>query len=127
MMLVNSCCISSSENQYFSDKRNEAVNNIIIHLKENFPVNLNLDEITKKSLFSKNYFCRIFKEYTGKTVFEYLNELRINQACKLIRSTDRTLTEISLSVGFTDYKIFADCFKRYTGKKPSEYKKISNS
>lgn len=116
-------CISVSENQYYTDKRKETVNNIITHLKENYPDCLNLDEITKKSLFSKNYFCRVFKQYTGKTVFEYLNLLRINEACNLLRISDRKLTDISLSVGFTDYKFFVYCFKRYTGKKPSEYRK----
>lgn len=114
--------LDESENAGIHEKNNEAVSDVIAYLHEHYRDHITLDIITENISYSKSHLCKIFKNMTGKTIYEYLNELRINEACKLLHYTNRSLTDISISVGFADYKYFSKNFLLFTGKKPSEYR-----
>jgi AraC-like DNA-binding protein/mannose-6-phosphate isomerase-like protein (cupin superfamily) len=116
--------LSSENDNPAVTKHNEAVDTVINYLKNHFRERIGLDDLAREMSYSKNYLCKVFKETTSKTIFEYLAEIRIAEACKLLHDTSRTLYGISVSVGFTDYKGFSDSFIRFTGKKPSKYRKI---
>ncbi len=57
------------------------------------------------------------------TVFEYAQNIRIEEACKLLKTTDKKVIEIAMSVGYKDLKFFNKVFKRYTDTTPREYRK----
>lgn len=73
-----------------------------------------------------DYINRIFKETTGKTIFIYLNELRISQAKLLFNNGSFKVSEVSEKVGFQDPYYFSKVFKKYTGITPSTYIKSIN-
>lgn len=105
-----------------------AYNNVIMesamkYLHENYVGNINLDILARKSFFSKNYFCKVFKNYTGMNVYEFVHKLRIERACKMLKSTDERVVDIALEVGYSDYKSFSTNFKKITGITPHEYRK----
>ena len=77
------------------------------------------------SFFSRNYFCRLFKDATGMTVVEYIQKIRIQHACRLLKETNDTVLSISHQVGYEDIKFFTKLFKRYTGQNPSAFRKLS--
>lgn len=116
-------CLS---NEAMPDKevtgKSPIVSNILNHLKDHYSEKINLDDLVLKSFFCKSYLCRIFKETTGMTMYDYVHILRINEACCLIQNTSLKMTEIAYKVGFTDYKSFNRIFQRITGKKPNEYR-----
>ncbi|WP_041741769.1 helix-turn-helix domain-containing protein [Caldicellulosiruptor kronotskyensis] len=81
-----------------------------------------LSDIAEVCGISPNYFCKIFKEETGKSFVDFLNELRINKAKELLLSTNLKSYEVAEKVGFSDYKYFSMIFKKYTGLSPRKFK-----
>ncbi|THF77095.1 AraC family transcriptional regulator [Cohnella fermenti] len=94
----------------------------IRHLQANYAQTIDIAELARKSFFSKNYFARLFKETTGITVYQYGQQVRIEEACRLIRETDKALGEIALEVGYADYKTFFSAFRKLKGASPQVYR-----
>ncbi len=95
----------------------------IQYLKTNYSVSTKLNDIASKTFLSPTYFCRLFKDYTGMTVSEYTQRLRIEEACNLLKETDYKVIAIAQLVGYKDIKYFNEIFKKLTGMTPSGYKK----
>ena len=72
---------------------------------------------------SRSYMSREFNRYTGKTMREYLTELRIKDALTLLENSSLSVSEISYSVGFNDSNYFSSVFKSNIGISPQEYRK----
>jgi len=84
----------------------------------------NLDEVAKISGFSKFYFHRLFKEYTGETLNQFTMRIRLERAAFfLLFHKDRTITDIALSCGFSSSQHFAATFKKYFHTTPTAYKR----
>lgn len=82
---------------------------------------IGLEDVARFVYLSPVYFSRFFKQHTGKTMTEYLTQLRINRAMELLKSHRYKIYEISLQCGYNSSKYFAKIFKQYTGLTPSEY------
>ena len=97
-------------------------------LQENYKSSeMNVSEIAMRSFLSKSYFSRLFKKTTGQNFSKYLQNLRISEACKLLKTTDKKVIEIIYDVGLKDIKHFNVLFKRITGMTPGEYRKIRDN
>ena len=96
-------------------------------LKENVYTALSIDDICKKTAYSKAYLFRIFKAKTGKTIMAYFIELKIKQAKQLLRENELSVREISEKLAFNTPDYFTKTFKRVTGLTPLAYKKRSTS
>lgn len=117
-------CLSEREShRRDSAGKSPLVTDILSYLKEHFSETFSLSDLALKSFFSRGYLCKVFKEATGMTMSEYVHMLRINEACRLIGSTDMKMTDIACKAGFSDYKAFTAVFRKVTGKKPGEYRK----
>ncbi len=106
--------------EYFSQKT--ALNYAIKHIHENFTQEICLDKIAEMLYMSKYHFCHLFKEEMGKTLKEYVNELRINKAADLLATTDMSMTEIAGLCGFNDPNYYARMFRKMRGISPTEYR-----
>ncbi|QOD60925.1 helix-turn-helix domain-containing protein [Polaribacter haliotis] len=94
----------------------------------NFTEDITLDAIANVASMTKNAFCKYFKKRTNKSYFRFLNELRIENASKLIVSnTDFTLAEIAYNSGFKNISNFNRHFKSIKKMSPSNYKKNYNT
>ncbi|WP_411767286.1 helix-turn-helix domain-containing protein [Winogradskyella sp. A3E31] len=72
---------------------------------------------------TKNSFCRFFKQHTNKTFFDFLIAYRLEHVCQqLLRSKNRSITEISGALGFQSQSNFNRKFKEIKGVTPSEYR-----
>ena len=74
---------------------------------------------------SMNYslFSHLFKQYTGTNFVSYIQELRVNEAKRLLETTDDRVVELCYKVGFQDDKHFLKVFKASTGLSPTEYRR----
>jgi len=99
------------------------INAVIKYLKDNYNTEIKLEEAALNSFLSKSYFSRLFRKVTGNSFTQYLHQLRIEEACKLLESTDIPITDISLKIGFNDVKFFYTIFKRTMQMTPGEYRK----
>jgi AraC-like DNA-binding protein len=67
------------------------------------------------------YLCKIFKAYTGKTPSQYINSVRIENACTEMKQTDKSITQIALENGFNDISYFCKVFKKHKGISAKKY------
>ena len=116
------------EEQTASERRqvklvNDAIKFIAAHYKEN----ISLNHIAEAIKVQPTYLCRSFKECTDKTPVEYINAMRIEEACKLLSQTDKRISSIVDELGFKEPGYFARVFKKYTGSKPSEYRSATTT
>lgn len=82
---------------------------------------INLDDIAQTAGMNTSAFCRYFKEKTGKSTFQYISELRIGYACKLLLTGELSVTQICYECGYNNISNFNRQFKKITSFTPSEY------
>ncbi|MEC5166225.1 AraC-like DNA-binding protein [Flavobacterium sp. PL11] len=102
---------------------NDRLSAVFIYLKENYKQDISLIEIAKIANLTPTSFCRVFKLKAKKSFVEYLNEVRIANACKFLMETDMGISEIAYECGFKTASNFNRIFKKSTATTPKEYKK----
>lgn len=103
--------------------RHKKVHEVAEYLQKYCETGENMDEISRRFFVSKSYLSRIFKEVTGFTVNEYQTMARMKRAKELLAGTELSVTEIAAMTGFGNITYFERVFKRYTDKKPLQYRK----
>lgn len=96
---------------------------ILGHINNHYAEELTLETVSAKYYLSTYYFSRTFREATGFHFVEYLNNVRIKEAKKLLLHSDSTINDIASAVGFHSTTHFGRVFKQITGCSPSAYKK----
>ena len=91
----------------------------IEYIRKNFEKRLTVDEIAENCLINKAYLSRIFKKETNKTLVEFINIIRCNEAKKLINQ-GISIKESAFSCGFDNLSYFSRTYKRHIGYIPSE-------
>lgn len=89
--------------------------------------NLSLPEVAARVNFSPNHFSVVFSEETGSTFKDYLTNLRIDQAKKLLRLSNSKCSEVAYQVGYNDSHYFSMLFRKKTGLTPQQYRNSSKS
>ena len=97
------------------------MNYCIAHYRDN----LSLDLLQKKLHISKYYISHIMNQKLGMGFNDYINSIRISNACRLLSETDDPVSEISAAVGFNTVRTFNRAFVKHIGSSPREYR--SNS
>ena len=103
-------------------KAKKTILRLLTCIEENFNEALTLEKLSTMTGFNKRYICRIFKEFTSKSVTDYINDLKIDLAKHELIYTDNSITKVAYDAGFNDSGYFTKVFKKYTGITPSEYK-----
>jgi len=103
---------------------NNRVKNIHEFLMHNYREEINLEEIAGIIHMAPASACRFFKSSTGLTIFEYLNKIKIDYACKLLLNTDLNIVHISYDCGFNNLSHFNKQFRKFLGKTPSQFRKL---
>lgn len=102
------------------------ISEIISFINANFSEIHSIEQIAENFYISKYYLCHLFKKSLGITVIEYLNRIKIKNACSLLQSTKMDFTKISHNCGFNSSSYFSKVFKDIMGMSPSEYKHSPN-
>ena len=91
------------------------------YLHREYTKQISLENIADVAGMNVSAFCRYFLEKTNKTCFQYINELRITYACKLLLERRLTITQICYEAGDNNISNFNRQFKKITGYTPTEY------
>lgn len=102
------------------------IKDALLFVEKNYAKQITLDEISDVVNMNPSYFCRYFKKFTGKTIMEYINFVRICKAESFLASTKDSVIEISMEVGFSSASYFNRVFKNINGISPTEYRKIKH-
>lgn len=100
------------------------ISEIVTYINLNYMYGIGLDLVAGKFFISTAHLCRAFKRVTGFSFIEYLNNLRIKEAQKLLIETTLSISEIGEKVGYQSSTHFGRVFKSITGSSPREYRKL---
>ncbi len=103
-------------------KEKDRMNKIIQHTMLNFKRNIPLSEIASIANLSKSAFCRYFKNTVKKSYNDFLYDIRVEFAIKLLMETDMGITQICYESGFNNPSAFSQIFKRVKGVSPNKYR-----
>ena len=100
-----------------------SIKKILDYINLNYSQSLTAAELTALSNYSEYYFMKLFKQYTGKTLIAYINDLRIEKAKPMLLHSDSSVTEIALEVGFNNTSYFIKKFQQATGMSPHKFRR----
>lgn len=101
------------------DRMSRVLGHIHAHLMDD----IGRDEVAARASLSAGAFSRFFKTRTGKTLPQYVNELRIGRACSRLAETDDKVSDIALDCGFANLSGFNRQFQRIAGMSPRAYRR----
>jgi len=105
------------------EAENDRINAIYDFSLKNFKRPIQLDEIASVANISPNSFCRYFKSKTRKTFSQFLIEVRVGHACKLLIENKMSIKQLCFESGFNNFTSFHKYFKLITGKSPLNYQR----
>lgn len=104
-------------------KKLEILEHVTKYIDENFREEITLADVSKSANFSMYHFTRFFKDTTGMTFGQYLNNYKVSKAVNMLINTSDSISEISFNSGFNSIKTFNRVFKQVKGCSPSQFKK----
>lgn len=119
--------LSASEYQNnHADTKFSRIDKVFQYVAEQFRGNIDLTMIADLVHMTPSAFCHYFKKYTKKTFTQYVNEVRIGYACKLLMETELNVSEVCYQSGYNSLSRFNKCFKKITRKTPLHYRRQFN-
>lgn len=106
-----------------SNADTERINKVMNYLMDNYTQEIQLDKIADLVNLNRSSFCRYFKNKTHKTCSQFLNEIRIANACKLLITGEMTISQICYEIGYNNISHFNRQFKLINGLTAKEYAK----
>ena len=110
----------STEKYAVSDKN---IRTILNYIEKNYANHLSVEELVKQVPLSRRVLEKKFKEETGESLYQYIQNYRIDQFTRLLITTDYSLFEAALQSGFENYKNVSRIFRKYKALSPAEYRK----
>lgn len=114
--------ISQLLNASTPDESSSVIQKLCKYIDIHFKENISLKELADDIHMNSQYISKLFKEETGINFSDYLTNLRIKEAKKLISSTNQSMKEISIYVGYNDSNYFTRAFKKHESITPKEYR-----
>jgi len=109
----------------YSPIEGKRMTDVLEYTFENYNKEVSLEAVDEVAAMTKNSFCKYFKKVTNKTYFEFLKEIRVEHACKLIRKQmDLRIIDVAYLCGFKNVSNFNKQFKTVTTLSPSAFKKL---
>ncbi|MGW2642941.1 helix-turn-helix domain-containing protein [Streptomyces sp. NPDC001348] len=92
------------------------------YMREHLATHITLEDMAKEALLSRYHFLRQFAAATGKTPVQYLTELRVETACRLLTTSNELISRIGSRCGFPNPENFARVFRKHLGCSPLQYR-----
>ena len=121
--ILTNVILSKASELYNHVKYKNYIDMAASFISEKFSENISVDDIISDIPVSKYHFLRIFKEYSGISLYQYLQSHRINLSKKLLKETDTSVNEIVSLIGYSDVNNYIKAFKKSVGTTPSDYRK----
>jgi AraC-like DNA-binding protein len=106
----------------FDERGNKRMSDVYTYIRENYFKNIPLEKIAKVAKMSPFAFSKYFKKNCGAGFIEYLNRVRTNKACYLLRETEYPVHEIATECGFASISNFNKQFRKTEGVSPRDFR-----
>lgn len=104
-------------------RANTVAQRILSYLTAHYEEKITLAQVAAYASYTESECCRIFKRFTGESIFAYLRELRLEQSVRLLDSTDQSISEIGESCGFRSPSYYIEAFRQQFHCTPFQYRK----
>ena len=108
------------------DYVNKNMLQITEYINADYKSNITLDALENRFNLSKYYLCKLFKKSVGFTFSDFLNQVRVTEAKKLLETTELSVADIAHKTGYSDISYFCRVFKKIMGITALKYRKASN-
>ena len=109
--------------QIFNEKEQQLVSDVIKYIYENYTKELTINDVTEKFNITDTKLNKILMAYSGKRFIEFLNALKIDKACEMLLTTDKSVIDISFELGFNTVKTFNNNFSKLKNMSPTDFRK----
>ena len=106
------------------DADDKDINKALRIVEEEYMEELSVSRMASALGYTEPYFCRIFKQYYGKSFISFLTEYRIKKAASMLETDDISISRVGSLVGYADANYFTKVFKRSMNLSPSEYREL---
>jgi len=103
----------------------KVIEQVIKYMEKEYSKNLTLDGLAQTFYYSPCYLSHIFKKELGTTVTDYLNQIRVEAAKKILLETDKSVARVAAEVGFNSESYFSRVFKKLVGLPPGEFRQAA--
>lgn len=104
-------------------KNNGRIRAALDYIDSHYTEEITVDTVAEAIYVSKFYLCKLFKKNLGQTVIEYVHDVRIMAARKLLEQSDDSISQIAYKVGFNDFNYFSRVYKKKMKETPSDTRK----
>lgn len=101
--------------------RSELIRPAVEYMSSRFSEKITIDELAAACHLSASYFMKVFRQYSGMSAVQYLNEIRIREVCKLLRTSSESVSGAAFACGFSNLSNFNRRFRKQVGVSPREY------
>lgn len=123
---IDNLKISIFENNHMvqeNDEGEQMIVGIVRYMQEHLKEEVSLNVLAEEFHLSAQYISQLFKNEIGVNFLTYLTNIRMEQAKKLLLSTDCAVAEVAERSGYSDYRVFTKAFKKVEGVTPSQYRR----
>lgn len=121
-LIDNREILSSADMRQYTSDNSQRLDDVIKYISINYNNYISLEDVSDIACMTTNSFCRFFKNMTNKSFTEFLNEVRIRNASRLLAQEDTPVSEICYEVGYNSVTNFNRQFKKITGCTPKDYR-----
>lgn len=104
-------------------KTDDRIVKMLEYIAENFEEDLRLEDLAQEFNFNYHYLSSYFSQQMKEGFSDYLNRIRIEKACGLLRENNLSISQVSSAVGYSEHSYFCRVFKKITGKTPSVWRR----
>lgn len=107
------------------DYYSKIVNDVLVYVNEHIAEQINTEEMANKLGSNKEYILKKFKRETGKSLVNYIQEIKIAEAKLMLQYSELSIIEVSEYLSFSNQSYFTQIFKKWTNMTPNEYRSLS--
>ncbi len=114
--------LSSTDMRQYTTEQSYRIDNVIKYISDNHALNIGLNDVADVACMTTNSFCRFFKKMTNKSFTQFLNEVRIRNASRMLIQDNVSISTICYSVGYNSITNFNKQFKQIMHTTPKDYR-----
>ncbi|MBC3759210.1 AraC family transcriptional regulator [Hyunsoonleella sp. SJ7] len=114
--------LSSSDMRQYTPKGAHRIDRVLRYISDNYGKTIALEDVSDIACMTPNSFCRFFKKKTNKSFTEFLNEVRIRNASRILVQETFAVNDVCFLVGYNSITNFNKQFKRIMGSTPKQYR-----
>ena len=114
--------LSSSDMRQYTTEHSERIDTVLKFISDNYTSSISLNDVSEVACMTTNSFCRFFKKMTNKSFTQFLNEVRIRNASRLLTQKEVAISSVCYAVGYNSITNFNKQFKQIMGATPKKFR-----